>query len=108
MVKKQEDRLGAGDGDAEDIKAHPFFQDMDFARLMKREVRPPFVPELKNPTDVVYFSKEFTEMRPSGELELESQGGNDAMDPKGSFASNPASEWTGFSFTGSTTANNKT
>lgn len=65
LVKQQEYRLGSGERDAEDIKDHLFFKDINWDKLVKREIRPPFVPQLKSPTDVDYFSKEFTEMNPA-------------------------------------------
>lgn len=53
-------RLGAGEGDAEEIKAHTFFQEMDWLALLARKVKPPFVPHLKDATDISHFDEEFT------------------------------------------------
>jgi len=45
----------------EDIKHHPFMDDLDWAKLEARELEPPFVPDLLG-DDCKYFSPEFTSM----------------------------------------------
>ncbi|EMR71006.1 putative serine threonine-protein kinase sck1 protein [Eutypa lata UCREL1] len=52
-------RLGAID-DAEELKRHPFFGDVDWEALSKKIITPPFKPKLKSETDVSYFDPEFT------------------------------------------------
>ncbi|ORY57534.1 kinase-like domain-containing protein [Pseudomassariella vexata] len=52
-------RLGAVD-DAEELKRHPFFADIDWDILTKKLITPPFKPKLKSETDVSYFDPEFT------------------------------------------------
>ncbi|KAI1119668.1 serine/threonine-protein kinase sck1 [Nemania sp. NC0429] len=52
-------RLGAID-DAEELKRHPFFADIDWTSLAKKVITPPFKPKLKSETDVSYFDPEFT------------------------------------------------
>ncbi|PHH60092.1 hypothetical protein CDD81_2136 [Ophiocordyceps australis] len=52
-------RLGATD-DAEELKRHPFFGDIDWDLLAKKLITPPFKPKLKSETDVSYFDPEFT------------------------------------------------
>ena len=52
-------RLGAN-GDAEELKKHPFFSDVDWDALSKKNVVPPFKPKLKSELDVSYFDPEFT------------------------------------------------
>ena len=42
------------------IKKHPYFKEIDWEKLEKREILPPFVPKIKNDTDVGYFDKMFT------------------------------------------------
>lgn len=37
-------RLGSGETDAEEIKSHPFFADIDWTKLRDREIKPPFKP----------------------------------------------------------------
>lgn len=38
-------RLGSGPGGAKEIKAHPFFQSLDWNRLEQKHIEPPFKPE---------------------------------------------------------------
>lgn len=52
-------RLGATD-DAEELKQHPFFADIDWDLLEKKLITPPFKPKLKSVEDVAYFDPEFT------------------------------------------------
>ncbi|CEJ90548.1 Putative AGC/AKT protein kinase, variant [[Torrubiella] hemipterigena] len=52
-------RLGAID-DAEELKRHPFFDDIDWNLLAQKRITPPFKPKLKSETDVSYFDPEFT------------------------------------------------
>jgi len=52
-------RLGAT-RDAEELKAHPFFADIDWDALMKKNVVPPFKPKLKGELDTSNFDPEFT------------------------------------------------
>jgi protein-serine/threonine kinase len=52
-------RLGAS-RDAEELKAHPFFADIDWDALTKKNVVPPFKPKLKSELDVSNFDPEFT------------------------------------------------
>ncbi|KAH7368995.1 kinase-like domain-containing protein [Plectosphaerella cucumerina] len=52
-------RLGAS-LDAEELKRHAFFDDIDWEALGKKLITPPFKPKLKSATDVSYFDPEFT------------------------------------------------
>lgn len=52
-------RLGATH-DAEELKAHPFFADIDWDALTKKNVVPPFKPKLKSVLDTSNFDPEFT------------------------------------------------
>ncbi len=52
-------RLGANQGAAE-LKAHAFFNDVDWDALMKKKIVPPFKPKLKSELDVSNFDPEFT------------------------------------------------
>ncbi|KAF4633939.1 hypothetical protein G7Y89_g4178 [Cudoniella acicularis] len=52
-------RLGAQD-DAEELKRHPFFADIDWNALTKKLITPPFKPKLKSEIDVQNFDPEFT------------------------------------------------
>ncbi|XP_053328904.1 serine/threonine-protein kinase N3 isoform X2 [Spea bombifrons] len=64
LRKSPERRLGAGVGDAEEIKPQPFYQGIDWDALYTRKVKPPFVPSLKDPLDIRNFDEEFTGQKP--------------------------------------------
>ncbi|KAK9239203.1 kinase-like domain-containing protein [Lipomyces kononenkoae] len=52
-------RLGFVD-DARELKAHPFFADIDWDLLVQKKVPPPFKPHLSSATDTSNFDPEFT------------------------------------------------
>mmetsp|Transcript_27768 Transcript_27768/g.64153 ORF Transcript_27768/g.64153 Transcript_27768/m.64153 type:complete len:326 (-) Transcript_27768:28-1005(-) len=53
-------RLGGGPTDVEEIKAHPWYQTVDWQAVFDKKALPvPFKPDVKDPSDVRYFDKEF-------------------------------------------------
>lgn len=62
MRKNPEKRLGAGEGDATEVKQQRFFKHInwEWEKLLRREIKPKFVPQIKNPEDVSNFDEEFT------------------------------------------------
>ncbi|XP_040583710.1 ribosomal protein S6 kinase alpha-5 isoform X1 [Lepeophtheirus salmonis] len=66
LVKDPISRLGGGSGDAEEVKAHPFFSSGDNAinwdDLLRKNIPAPFIPKISSETDVSNFSEEFTNM----------------------------------------------
>lgn len=57
-------RLGAGPDGVEEIKAHSFFATIDWDKLLKKEIQPPFKPAVSRADDAFYFDKEFTSKTP--------------------------------------------
>jgi serine/threonine protein kinase len=53
-------RLGAKN-DAQDLKDHPFFKDIDFVALSQKQLTPPFKPSVESDESVANFDPEFTE-----------------------------------------------
>ena len=92
-------RLGAT-GDAEELKAHAFFDDVDWDALTKKNVIPPFKPKLKSELDVSNFDPEFTNaLNTGGSLNARAAALASGVDP----ASTPLSptvqaKFAGFTF----------
>lgn len=52
--------MGSARG-ADEIKSHPWFENIDWEALSKFNVKPPFIPGLEKEDDVSNFLPEFTE-----------------------------------------------
>uniref|UniRef100_A0AAY4F0A3 Ribosomal protein S6 kinase n=1 Tax=Denticeps clupeoides TaxID=299321 RepID=A0AAY4F0A3_9TELE len=57
-------RLGAGPDGVEEIKRHSFYATIDWNKLFRREIHPPFKPASGRPDDTFYFDPEFTAKTP--------------------------------------------
>ena len=53
-------RLGGGERDAIEVMEHGFFLPIDFDRLKRGELEPPFVPQIRDRDDTNGFDREFT------------------------------------------------
>ena len=53
LINHSESRLGKNG--SKEIKAHPFFKGINWLKI--KEMKPPFIPELKNEYDTKYFEK---------------------------------------------------
>ena len=61
LVVNPQNRIGFGPNGSDDIKNHPFFEGVDWDLAMKKKLKPPFIPKLKNDTDLRYFDNIFTD-----------------------------------------------
>ncbi|XP_017060522.1 ribosomal protein S6 kinase 2 beta [Drosophila ficusphila] len=61
--RNPQNRLGAGTQGILDIKAHCFFATIDWVRLERKQVRPPFIPAVSR-DDAFYFDVEYTSKSP--------------------------------------------
>jgi serine/threonine protein kinase len=57
-------RLGSGEGDAKEIKEHAFFSEIDWQKMEKKELKPPFKPKVENAEDVQNVEDEFVQETP--------------------------------------------
>ncbi|XP_074662868.1 ribosomal protein S6 kinase alpha-3-like isoform X2 [Tubulanus polymorphus] len=57
-------RLGSGVTCVDAIKSDPFFRTIDWEKLIRREIPPPFKPAVSRVDDTFYFDTEFTEKTP--------------------------------------------
>lgn len=64
LLKDSRKRLGGGPDDANELKRHPFFKDLDWHALANKQVSAPFVPKISGELDVSNFAEEFTSMLP--------------------------------------------
>jgi p90 ribosomal S6 kinase len=58
---------GAGPDGIVDIKRHAFFATINWDKLFKRQVAPPFKPAVSRVDEAFYFDTEFTSRTPKGE-----------------------------------------
>ncbi|XP_065113274.1 protein kinase C, eta, b [Paramisgurnus dabryanus] len=67
LTRDPASRLGCTnrDGGEEAIAAHPFFAGLDWEKLNKREIRPPFTPRIESVEDVNNFDPDFTQDEPT-------------------------------------------
>jgi serine/threonine protein kinase len=54
-------RIGAKN--ESEIKNHPFFNGINFDDVINKKIIPPFIPDVKNKTDLKYFDKQFTNVK---------------------------------------------
>lgn len=47
LVKDPRKRLGGGEGDATELKKHPFFKELDWTKLGQKQIPAPFKPIIK-------------------------------------------------------------
>ncbi|KAH8104491.1 hypothetical protein BXZ70DRAFT_1047582 [Cristinia sonorae] len=58
-------RLGSGESDAEEIKRHPFFKDVNFDDVLHKRIPPPYFPTINGSADTSNFDEEFTREQPT-------------------------------------------
>ncbi|KAK5980768.1 Non-specific serine/threonine protein kinase [Trichostrongylus colubriformis] len=60
LFKDPTQRLGGGPDDALEVCQQPFFKSIDWEKLYRKEIEPPYKPSVQSETDTSYFDKEFT------------------------------------------------
>ncbi|KAA1478935.1 hypothetical protein DENSPDRAFT_845962 [Dentipellis sp. KUC8613] len=58
-------RLGSGKSDAEEIKRHPFFKDVNWDDILNKRIPPPYFPSISGSADTSNFDEEFTKEQPT-------------------------------------------
>ena len=59
LDRSPEDRIGSGANGKADCQKHPFFKGMNWGKMEKLQVPPPYVPKIKNPKKAECFDSEF-------------------------------------------------
>ena len=59
LDRKASTRLGSN-GDVNEVVSHPFFSDIDFDKLQRKEIKPPYMP---SPEQMTLKEAELTEMK---------------------------------------------
>lgn len=62
LTKDPTRRLGSGPKDADEIRPHRFFASIDWERLQRGEIAPPWAPQISCSQDTSQFDSEFTSM----------------------------------------------
>lgn len=55
-------RLGGGPNGGRDIMAHPFYESIDWDKLMRKEITPPFIPDVTSVDDISNVPEMFQNM----------------------------------------------
>ncbi|KDQ62195.1 hypothetical protein JAAARDRAFT_30093 [Jaapia argillacea MUCL 33604] len=58
-------RLGSGKDDAEEIKRHAFFKDVNWDDVVNKRIPPPYFPSIAGSADTSNFDEEFTKEEPT-------------------------------------------
>jgi hypothetical protein len=80
----ENERLGSGTKGAQEIMETDFFKTIDFDKLYRREIPPPFTPDVVNEFDTKYVPKVY--------LQAEAKDSLDESKPKGKKGGNPVFE----------------
>ncbi|KAL2131874.1 hypothetical protein VTI74DRAFT_4486 [Chaetomium olivicolor] len=64
LTREPDQRLGSGPTDAQEIMSQPFFRNINWDDIYHKRVQPPFLPQIKSPTDTSNFDTEFTSVTP--------------------------------------------
>ncbi|OON18046.1 kinase domain protein, partial [Opisthorchis viverrini] len=59
LIKDPSSRLGGGPRDVLDVMAHPFFLSVDWDKLIRKDVIPPWKPDVTDELDTKYIPEEF-------------------------------------------------
>ncbi|EGR30379.1 protein kinase domain protein [Ichthyophthirius multifiliis] len=73
LQKNPKQRLGYNG--SQEIKEHPWFNNLDWEVLLKKQYKPPFIPQLKSETSLCHFDEEFIQMPINSHNQAESLQG---------------------------------
>jgi len=76
LTRDPEKRLGSKDKEASDVKNHPFFKTLDWNKLNRKEIEPPFKPKVKSEACLDNIDKVFTQEKAVDSVVEDSQIGD--------------------------------
>lgn len=89
LTKDPETRLGGSPSDYREIQNTQFFKGLNWEALYKREVEPPFKPQLESDLDTSYFDPDFTnetvQLTPTSDVRSQQLETVQEMDENGEF-----------------------
>lgn len=59
LERNPKKRLGYGQKGAQDIMDHPFFESIDWPKLAKKEMKPPYIPKTRKEDDLRHIDRMF-------------------------------------------------
>lgn len=65
LTKNPTKRLGCSSNGEFEVRGHPFFRRIDWAKVEAREIQPPFIPKVRNPRAAENFDPIFTNAKPT-------------------------------------------
>jgi protein kinase A len=74
LTKEKTRRLGAGKGDAEDVKGHPWFHSVDWDMAQRKQYKAPFLPTVSCSSDASMFFSVVEEVVPEEVLDVAPSG----------------------------------
>ena len=84
LIREPEKRLGCGSNGGDDIMCNQFFRHIDWHKVEKREIQPPFKPKISDPRGVDNFDGFYTNLNPDltprtidTEIIIQSMAGNE-------------------------------
>ena len=96
LVVDPQERLGEGPNGSENIKNHPYFKGVNWKNAWERKIKPPFIPKLKNDTDLRYFDTMFTD---------EPIGGPQRKNTNRERDREPSNDYNGFTYVAGSVSN---
>ena len=86
-------RLGSGERGWENVKAHPYFEGVNWEDAFYKKLTPPFIPNVENDLDLKYFDNNFSDTNNEDYEELYDDGENKEEDYQGfTYVSNSLKE----------------
>ena len=55
LTRRATDRLGCMAGGYREVKNHPFFKQVNFNKLVNKQIKAPWVPHIEDPLDISHF-----------------------------------------------------